>query len=70
MTSLKDPKSSPVKPGRRALLTGAGLGAAAAAVVGPLLPAPAEAYHVPADQRAPRYKDSAHNQRFYALNRQ
>jgi hypothetical protein len=69
MTNPKDLKAAPVKPGRRALLTGAGLGAAAAAVA-PLLPAPAEAYHVPPDQRAPRYKDSAHNQRFYALNRQ
>jgi hypothetical protein len=69
MINPKDLKAAPVKPGRRALLTGAGLGAAAAAVA-PLLPAPAEAYHVPPDQRAPRYKDSAHNQRFYALNRQ
>jgi len=69
MTNPKDLKPAPAKPGRRALLTGAGLGAAAAAVA-PLLPAPAQAYHVPPDQRAPRYKDSAHNQRFYALNRQ
>jgi len=69
MTAPRDPKAAPVKPSRRALLTGVGLAASAAAVA-PLLPAPAEAYHVPPDQRAPRYKESAHNQRFYALNRQ
>jgi hypothetical protein len=77
---MTDPKSSPatlVGEGRgggatatrRTLLTGSGVLAAAATIAASLRTAPAQAFQATPAEKAGRYQDSAHVQRFYALNR-
>jgi hypothetical protein len=60
---MKSPPQ-PVLVDRRGALIGGGLAVAAA-----LRPKEAEAFHAKAEEKAGRYKDSPHVQRFYALNR-
>ena len=53
---------------RRDLLKGLGLGAAGAAAVA-VAPAAAEAAETPQEQVKPRYSETEHVKRYYALNR-
>jgi hypothetical protein len=54
---------------RRHLLTGTSLAAAAAALAASLRTAPAQAFRATPAETAGRYQNTAHVQRFYALNR-
>jgi hypothetical protein len=67
MTSRPDTPSAPVN--RRKILAGGGAVAATAAVVTVLRGDDAQAFQATPDEKAARYKDSPHVQRFYALNR-
>jgi hypothetical protein len=60
-----EPEAKP-RIARREMLTGAGVAAAIATV---LRPGQAEARQSTPEEKAARYIDSAHVQRFYALNR-
>ncbi len=53
---------------RRNLLGGGGLAAAAAAVVTALHPEEAEAFRATPAEKAPRYRETEHVKKFYALN--
>jgi hypothetical protein len=63
------PNNPPAALPRRALLSGGGLAAAAASVAMAVRTEPAQAFRATPAQKAARYQDSAHVERFYALNR-
>jgi hypothetical protein len=60
-----DPKRPALAVNRRALLTGAGVAAAAASTVA--LVEPAAAFNATPAENAPRYKESEHVKTFYRL---